>query len=217
MIYISYRFDDGDITQYNIAFKTLKRLNQVGSFYIITDKIGKNGYMNLENLKEIYKYGCEIGSHSCSHNDNWINSRLSIIKKEIIESKIILRNYGFKPTIFCFPKMNINDKTEKIANYTYNAIFKYYSNDRIIKLNKKYIPTYPTKFGLENLYNLITKKADCDVWLVITFHKITNYPSIYDITPQQFINILLIINEGIKNKTHINITVENGYNIFSNK
>ena len=74
MIYISYRFDDGDITQYDIAFNTLKMLNQVGSFYIITDKIGANGFMTIQNLKEIYKNGNNIGSHSCSHKDNWINN-----------------------------------------------------------------------------------------------------------------------------------------------
>ena len=214
MIYISYRFDDGDITQYDIAFNTLKMLNQVGSFYIITDKIGLNGFMTAENLKEIYKYGNNIGSHSCSHKDNWINSSNYHIKKEIIDSKIILRNLGFKPKIFCFPKMAMNNTTEIMARNNYNAIFKNYSNNRILKLNKNYIPSYPTKYGIKELYNLINKKSEIDVWLVITFHKITNFPSEYDITPEEFVNILLLVDKGIKNNTHKNITVENGFNLF---
>lgn len=214
MIYISYRFDDGDITQYDIAFNTLKMLNQVGSFYIITDKIGANGFMSIENLKEIYKNGNSIGSHSCSHTDNWINCSNSSIKKEIRDSKIILRNLGFKPKIFCFPKMAMNDRTETIARNNYNAIFKNYSADRIVKLNKNYIPSYPTKYGIKELYNLINKKSEKDVWLVITFHKIINFPSKYDITPEEFVNILLLVDNGIKNNTHRNLTVEDGFNMF---
>ena len=214
MIYISYRFDDGDITQYEVAFNTLKMLNQVGSFYIITDKIGLNGFMSIENLKEIYKYGNNIGSHSCSHKDNWINSSNFNIKKEIIDSKIILRNLGFKPKIFCFPKMAMNNNTEVMARNNYNAIFKNYSTNRILKLNKNYIPSYPTKYGIRELYNLINKKSEIDVWLVITFHKITNFPTEYDITPEEFVNILLLVDKGIKNNTHKNLTVESGFKLF---
>ena len=217
MIYNSYRFDDGDITQYDIAFNNLKILNQVGSFYIITDKIGYNGFMTLENLKEIYKNGNNIGSHSCSHKDNWINSNYSNIKKEIVDSKIILRNLGFKPKIFCFPKMIMNNTTEILAKNNYNAYFKNYSTNRIQKLNKNYIPSYPTKFGIKELYNLIEKKTCLDVWLVITFHKITNYPTEYDITPEQFVNILLLVDKGIRNNTHKNLTVEDGFKIFFNQ
>lgn len=217
MIYVSYRFDDGDITQYNVGFSTLKRLNQVASFYIITDKIGSSGFMTVENLKDIYKNGSDIGSHSCSHTDNWIDSNNFIIKKEILDSKMILRNLGFKPKIFCFPKMNMNTKTENFARDNYNAIFKNYSSDRIIKLNKNYIPSYPTKFGIQKIHELLSRKSDIDVWLVITFHKITNYPTEYDITPEEFVNILLLVDNGVKNNTHINLTVEEGFEIFYNK
>jgi peptidoglycan/xylan/chitin deacetylase (PgdA/CDA1 family) len=214
MIYISFRFDDGDISQYTIGYNTLKLFNQIGSFYIITDKIGEEGYMNIDNLKEMYKDGNQIGSHSCSHTDGWIESNKFIIKKEIIGSKQILKNHGFQPKIFCFPKMKMNEKTEILAKKVYTAVFKKYSEDRILRLNKNSIPSIPTKFGINKICETIKKRSEKDVWLVITFHKITNFPSEYDITPKDFVKILKIVDNGIKKNTHRNVTVEDGFNKF---
>lgn len=75
---VSITFDDGQISDYTIAFPALSERKMNATFYIITDFIGKEGRVNWEHLKELKRYGMEIGSHSSSHR------RLVDLKEEEI-------------------------------------------------------------------------------------------------------------------------------------
>ena len=216
MIHISYRFDDGDISQYKEGFMTLLDNKQVGSFYIITDKLCDKEYINKDQLKEMAKHGCEIGSHSVSHCEDWHKQNNEIIKKEMLNSKEKLKNLGHNANIFCFPRMKTTPKTETIVQTIYTAYFKKYITTRIIKLNKSYIPSIPTKFGINTILNLIKKPTKKPVWIVITIHKIVeNKITEYDTTIDEFKNIVKTVYYGIKKGTHKCVTVEEGYQIFS--
>ncbi|MFQ5964192.1 MAG: polysaccharide deacetylase family protein [Candidatus Scalinduaceae bacterium] len=75
---IAITFDDGQISDYTIAFPAIIEREMKATFYIVTDFIGKKGWLNWDQLKEMLRYGMEIGSHSCSHR------RLLDLKKEDI-------------------------------------------------------------------------------------------------------------------------------------
>lgn len=75
---VAITFDDGQISDYTIAFPALSNHKMKATFYIVTDFIGKKGWLNWDQLKEMLRYGMEIGSHSCSHH------RLLDLKKEDI-------------------------------------------------------------------------------------------------------------------------------------
>ena len=112
---VVFTFDDGYADFYTNAYPILKKYGFTATVYIITDKIGNNGYMNWDQLKEIQAGGIEIGDHTISHQDL---SKLSETSQrhEIIDSKKILEN-GLLTTInsFCYPSGKYTSTTENIV------------------------------------------------------------------------------------------------------
>ena len=66
---IEVTFDDGNNTYYEIAFPWLLENALKAKFFIITDNVGKDGYLNWNQIVEMHKYGMKFGSHSKSHVD----------------------------------------------------------------------------------------------------------------------------------------------------
>ena len=90
-------FDDGGISNLRIA-DMLEEYNFKGHFFISTDFIGKPYFLNEDHLKDLFRRGHIIGSHSQSHpnvfksltalkmKEEWNNSRnilSSILKTDI--------------------------------------------------------------------------------------------------------------------------------------
>jgi len=79
-------FDDGLITDYEVAFPILLSKGLNATFFINTENIGKSGYVNLDQLREMTKFGMEIASHGLSHRYLVTMSKDEALK-EIQESK----------------------------------------------------------------------------------------------------------------------------------
>jgi peptidoglycan/xylan/chitin deacetylase (PgdA/CDA1 family) len=62
-------FDDGHLNNYTAAFPIMKKYGFTGVLYIVTNYIGADKYMNVEQIKEMAAAGWEVGSHSVSHSD----------------------------------------------------------------------------------------------------------------------------------------------------
>lgn len=60
-------FDDGTSGGYTCSAGALEQHQWRGHFFITTDWIGRPGYMNCEQIRELHGRGHVIGSHSCSH------------------------------------------------------------------------------------------------------------------------------------------------------
>ncbi len=60
-------FDDGNVSDYEIVFPLLLDLNIKASFFVITDRIGKQGYLNWAQIKEMSLHGMYFGSHGHTH------------------------------------------------------------------------------------------------------------------------------------------------------
>ncbi len=82
-------FDDGHISNYDLAFPVLKKFGFTATFYIVAERIGKPWHMDRFQLRELVENGMEIGSHGLTHaylpllNNNDVNA-------ELIKSKCIL-------------------------------------------------------------------------------------------------------------------------------
>ncbi len=93
-------FDDGFESDYIFAFRELGKMNFRATFYIVTDCVGRKGYMNWTQIKELHHKGMEIGSHSVSHrclldlDRNEISRELRQSKKEI-EDRLGLKVESF--------------------------------------------------------------------------------------------------------------------------
>jgi len=84
-------FDDGQISDYTIAFPSLIERKMKATFYITTDYVEKKGYLNWKQIKEMDKYGMEIGSHSCSH-PCLLDFDKEAIQIELLKSRQILED-----------------------------------------------------------------------------------------------------------------------------
>jgi len=62
-------FDDGYGDSYSDAFPLLRKYDFVGSFFIITDFVGQEGYLTWEEALRMHRAGMEIGSHGRDHPD----------------------------------------------------------------------------------------------------------------------------------------------------
>ncbi len=79
-------FDDGLISDYEVALPLLLKNNAKATFYVTLNNIGKKGYCNKSQLQEMVKAGMEIGSHGLVHEYLTIMSKEKA-KQEIFQSK----------------------------------------------------------------------------------------------------------------------------------
>jgi len=81
-------FDDGYLSQYEIAFPILKKYNMKAEFYIYKDCIDKYPVcMNSNNLKYLANNGMRLGNHTL-HHVFLTKYKDDTIKKEITENQI---------------------------------------------------------------------------------------------------------------------------------
>ncbi len=75
-------FDDGDVSGYTTAAPILERHGFRGDFFVVSTWIGRPGFMNAEQLRELARRGHGIHSHSRTH------SRLSTLTPAEIEDEL---------------------------------------------------------------------------------------------------------------------------------
>ena len=96
--------DDGFSSFYEHAWPYLK-INKIPFIlFISTEAVGKDGYMNWEQIKEIERENFAfIGNHSHSH-EYLLEFSLDKFKSDIIKSiEIFKDNLGYNPIYFSYP------------------------------------------------------------------------------------------------------------------
>jgi peptidoglycan/xylan/chitin deacetylase (PgdA/CDA1 family) len=64
---ISLTFDDGWQSDFSIALPLLNKYGFNATFFIITGRVGKKGYLKWCQIRELLSAGMEIGSHTETH------------------------------------------------------------------------------------------------------------------------------------------------------
>lgn len=64
---VLFTFDDGGVGAIRDAAPALEARGWRGLFYIATDWIGRAGFLDAAQIRELHRNGHAIGSHSCSH------------------------------------------------------------------------------------------------------------------------------------------------------
>ncbi|MCG8346300.1 MAG: polysaccharide deacetylase family protein [Chloroflexales bacterium] len=96
-------FDDGYKDSATAALPILEQFGFPATFYIVTDFVGKPGYMAWEQIERLRDSDMEIGSHSVSHADLAVVD-LRTARREIALSRVILeRRLGVPVRSFSYP------------------------------------------------------------------------------------------------------------------
>lgn len=107
-------FDDGYKDNYTEMLPILEAHGMTAVVYVITNELGKAGYMTVDELKDMQRRGLEIGSHTSDHlpltSQNKITQR-----RQIHESKIFLEWSGLQ-TIYSlsYPNGAFNSELEEL-------------------------------------------------------------------------------------------------------
>lgn len=115
-------FDDGYEDFYTDVFPLLKKYHIRATLYIIYDYIGRKGFLNEKQIRELIESDLvEIGSHTLDHVYLKVAPDL-YAEKQIVESKKKLEErFGIKIKTFAYPYGAFNNKnieTVKSAGYT---------------------------------------------------------------------------------------------------
>ncbi len=93
-------FDDGYESVYETVYPLFKERGVPFTAYIITDRIGTDGYMTAEQICELAQDAdiCTIGSHMRSHRKTR-EMTAAEIRREWAESKRVLESITGKPVV----------------------------------------------------------------------------------------------------------------------
>jgi peptidoglycan/xylan/chitin deacetylase (PgdA/CDA1 family) len=108
-------FDDGNYTDYTVAFPLLKKYSFTATFFLTTDFIDKPNYLRKSQIEEMSKDGMEFGSHGKSHK--FLSTlKEEELKSELQESKKVLENIiGKELSLLSLPGGYHSSKVKKIA------------------------------------------------------------------------------------------------------
>jgi peptidoglycan/xylan/chitin deacetylase (PgdA/CDA1 family) len=97
--YIIITFDDGNYSDYSIAFRILKRYGFVATFFVTVGRIGTRDYLGWDHLKEMIDGNMSVQSHSLNHLF-LSDLRKDDLGKELVGSKKILEDKVSRPVDF---------------------------------------------------------------------------------------------------------------------
>ncbi len=96
-------FDDGHSSCWDIVFPMLLGTGAKATFFVVTDWIGKPGFLSGHQIRQLRDSGMQIGSHSRSH-PNLLNLDRSALERELLTSRLRLEDLLGEPiTTFAFP------------------------------------------------------------------------------------------------------------------
>lgn len=96
-------FDDGYQDTYDTALPLLERYGFTATWYIISDRIGDEGYLTWEKVLDIYQRGMTIGSHTLDHKDMSSLLAPEVVRETVQSRNAIAQHLGVAIYDFCYP------------------------------------------------------------------------------------------------------------------
>ena len=127
--------DDGFKSFYNEAWPYLKKNKIPFILFISTEPVGKNGYMDWDEIKEIDKHELGfIGHHSHTHEYLIEFDEAEFVDDIEIASKIFKEKLGYVPPIFSYPFGEYSLFMKNYISKNFKTAFGQHSG--IIDINK---------------------------------------------------------------------------------
>jgi peptidoglycan/xylan/chitin deacetylase (PgdA/CDA1 family) len=108
-------FDDGLISDFATVFPVLAQRSLTAHFFVNTANVGKPGYMNWTQIREMDGAGMQIGSHGHQHVDHSQPSEQTLIKELRMSREMLQAELGHAVDWFAPPYGFVNRKTVRAA------------------------------------------------------------------------------------------------------
>ena len=96
-------FDDGYLSQYRTAARTLRARGWPGVLNLQVDRLGAAGGLTRAQVRRLLADGWELGAHTLSHPDLTAVGPQRV-RRELAGSRgAIAREFGVTTNFFCFP------------------------------------------------------------------------------------------------------------------
>ena len=152
--------DDGFSSFYKYAWPFFKKNEIPFILFISTEAVGKKGYMNWQQIKEIEKQSfVYIGNHSHSH-DYLVDMDKNEFFNDIDTSiKTFKRKLGYNPIFFSYPFGEYNEYIKNYIKKKFKYSFGQHSGVIDINKNKFELPRFPIneKYGDIKRFNFLIK------------------------------------------------------------
>ncbi|MHB0980444.1 MAG: polysaccharide deacetylase family protein [Thermoleophilia bacterium] len=100
---VALTFDDGGLDNYTVAFPILREHGFVATFFVVSGRVGAEGSMTVEQLKEMRSAGMSIQSHTRSHPD-LTGLGADALRAQLVGSKAdIEEKVGGSVRVLCYP------------------------------------------------------------------------------------------------------------------
>jgi peptidoglycan/xylan/chitin deacetylase (PgdA/CDA1 family) len=169
-------FDDGYLDVYENAFPILKEMGFTATVYIITSTLEPSksfGYLQEDQIKELFQAGWEIGSHSVTHS-NLTKTKLGV-GNELKESKAALDDLLDVPvTSFSYPYAVANAEIKELAaqsgyeNAVGVDIFVTHPAKRLYYLSRREVDRAMPMFNFRKLLEPGKEEAEANALLTST-------------------------------------------------
>ena len=148
--YLLLTIDDAFSSFYLNAWPTLKEKKIPFVLFVSTREIGKYGYMNWDQVKEIEKEDFAfIGNHSHSH-EYLVDYELNDFKKDVDQSiEIFKKKLGYNPIFFSYPFGEYSLEQKNYIKQKFKYAFGQHSGVIDLTKDKFELPRFPIneKYG----------------------------------------------------------------------
>ena len=96
-------FDDGYLSQYRTAARTLRARGWPGVLNLQVDRLGVAGGLTRAQVRRMLADGWELDSHTLSHPDLTAVGPERLRRELVGSREAIQREFGVTPNFFCFP------------------------------------------------------------------------------------------------------------------
>lgn len=119
-------FDDGLESAYTEAYSVLQERDMPATIPVITDRVGDEGYVTMDQLDEVASNGWNVCSHTSTHENLENISRLTA-EREIVNAKQWLVDHGFETGArwLVYPYGGFSEAVTDFARDHHDLAFRY--------------------------------------------------------------------------------------------
>jgi len=187
---VSLTFDDGDADNYSVRSSLIDN-HLHATFYIVSGFTNSNGYMNDNQLRDLYNDGNEIGGHTLHHKKLEPGDSLEL-KREVCQDRSNLLAYGFNVTSFAYPYGYYDEDAKQIVRDCG------YNNARIVSGGPESLqpadlftlhamPYIVADTSFAKMFHYVQSvENDGGGWAIFVFHHVCDGCDQYSVSPDAF-------------------------------